>query len=140
MAKVAMTQKLAAAADEVWNRIGGFSTIHEWHPAIEHLEAEGTGVGSTRNLTIAGGISVVERLVAEDGADRTYTYEMLEAPLPVKDYVATIRVNDDGGGASIVEWTSTFEPAGVPEPEAAAIIEGIYTSGFAAMCDLSGAG
>ena len=133
MARVAMTQKLSAGAEQVWGRIGGFGTLHDWHPAIEKTELEGSGVGATRNLFLAGGGNVIERLDAEDSAGRSYTYSILDSPLPVANYQSTIKVVDNGDGSCTVDWSSNFDPDGAPEADAAGAVQGIFQAGFDAL-------
>lgn len=133
MARVAMTQKLSAGADKVWGRIGGFGALHEWHPAIEKTEMEGSGVGAKRDLFLAGGGNVIERLDAEDSAGRSYTYTILDSPLPVANYQSTIKVVDNGDGSCTVDWSSNFDADGAPEADAVGAIQGIYQAGFDAL-------
>ena len=40
------------------------------------------------------------------GSERLYRYSITESPLPISDYVAEIRVKDNGDGTSTVEWSS----------------------------------
>ena len=47
------------------------------------------------------------------------------------DLFASPSGSDSSGDGSLVEWKSTFEPNGVPEDQAVAIIQGIYTAGLA---------
>ena len=134
MASVAMKQKLSASADQVWGRIGEFGTLHEWHPAIDKSELDGSGVGAKRNLYLAGGGgNVHERLDAEDAAGRSYTYTILESPLPVANYQAVIKVLDNGDGSCTVDWSSNFDADGAPEADAMGAIQGVYQAGFDAL-------
>lgn len=128
MAKVDMKTDLNVSADEVWKLIGGFNTLPDWHPAIEKSELEEEG--SMRRLSLAGGGTVVEKLVKLDDKERIYTYSIIDSPLPVKNYEATIRVKDDGAGNTSVEWSSEFEAEGAAENEAMDVIAGIYQAGF----------
>ncbi len=128
MAKVDMKTDLNVSADEVWKLIGGFNTLPDWHPAIEKSELEEEG--SMRRLSLAGGGTVIEKLVKLDDKERVYTYSIIDSPLPVKNYEATIRVKDDGAGNTSVEWSSEFEAEGAAENEAMDVIAGIYQAGF----------
>ena len=56
-------------------------------------------------------------------------YEIIESPLPVADYRATISVAESGGKAVVV-WASTFEGTA---DGASDIIAGIYTAGLDAL-------
>ena len=75
--------------------------------------------------------TIVERLESVDDGERVYSYSIESGPLPVADYSATIRVREgEDGSTSVVEWTSEFNAAGVPEGDAVGVIQGIYQAGF----------
>ncbi len=128
MAKINMKTNLNVAADEVWKLIGGFNTLPDWHPAIEKSELEEEG--SMRRLSLTGGGTIVEKLEQLDDSERVYTYSIIDSPLPVSNYTATIRVKEDGEGKTTVEWSSEFEAKGAAENEAMDVIAGIYQVGF----------
>ena len=128
MAKIDMKTGLNVAPDEVWKLIGGFNALPDWHPAIEKSELEEEG--SMRRLSLAGGGTIVEKLVKLDDKERIYSYSIIDSPLPVTNYEATIRVKDDGEGNTTVEWSSEFEAEGAAENEAMDVIAGIYQAGF----------
>ena len=127
MTKVSMSTRLGVPAGTVWDTIGGFNTLADWHPAIEKSELEGGG--TVRKLSLAGGGTVVETLEEHDDGSRTYSYRIDDSPLPVADYRARIKVNDEGEGCS-VDWTSEFEPAGAPEAEAQKVIQDVFEAGL----------
>ncbi|HXV91677.1 MAG TPA: SRPBCC family protein, partial [Pseudonocardia sp.] len=85
-----------APAEEVWSLIRDFDGPPGWHPAIEVSEltegGSGAEVGAVRKLTLGDGGVVVERLLTLDDAGRSYTYEILDSPFPVRRYVSTIHV------------------------------------------------
>ena len=39
MIKVSMMTNLGVSADQLWNMIGGFHSISNWHPAIEKCDS-----------------------------------------------------------------------------------------------------
>ena len=82
-----------------------------------------------RTLSLKGGGTIVEELMARDDAGRSYTYPILESPLPVADYKSTIRVLDEGG--TVIAWNGTFAAKGAPDADAVAVIAGIYDAGLA---------
>ena len=127
MAKVSMSTDLNASADQVWKLIGGFNALPDWHPSVEKSEL--TEEGQTRTLSLAGGGKIVEKLEKVDDGARTYTYSIVDSPLPVTNYSATIKVSGDGDNSTI-EWSSEFESAGVPDQDAMKAIQGIYQAGF----------
>jgi len=127
MPKVSMTQNLNVSADQLWQMIGHFNALPDWHPAVEQSEL--CKEGETRTLSLAGGGKIVEKLEASDHDSKTYTYSIVDSPLPVKNYLSTIKVSGSGDNAT-VEWSSEFEAAGMPDNDATKAIEGIYQAGL----------
>lgn len=129
MAKVSATTKLAVPASMVWEVIGNFHALPDWHPAVESSEKEEKDGEVHRRLNLAGGGTILEKLEHVDDKERLYTYSIISGPLPVANYEATLRVRDEGSGCS-VEWSSEFEPSGAPEGDATAVIRQVYEAGF----------
>ncbi len=131
MAKVSMKVNLGVPADQVWELIGSFNALPDWHPAVEKSEIEGEGHGSVRTLHLAGGGTIRERLEQIDEEGKVYSYSILSSPLPVMNYTSTLRLHEeeDGSGCA-VEWESDFQPAGMPETDAVEVIRGVYQAGF----------
>lgn len=130
MAKIKMETRLAASADMLWKTIGGFNALPAWHPAIERSESDGQTRGSVRTLSLVGGGTITERLEHVSDTERVYRYSIIDSPLPIANYIAQIRVIDNGDGTSTVEWSSEFDPAKMPEGDAVRTIQGIYQAGF----------
>jgi uncharacterized protein YndB with AHSA1/START domain len=131
MAKVEMSTTLNVPAEVVWNLIGGFGSLARWHPAASACEEKREGGARVRHIAIAGGGSIVERLESHDDKARSYSYSIVESPLPVKGYLSqlSVRVKEPGKSCT-VEWSSEFEPDGAPESAAAKVVRGIYEAGF----------
>lgn len=129
MPKVDMQTELDVPAQQVWDLIGGFNALPDWHPAVESSELENGG--RIRKLSLAGGGTIVEKLETISDNERVYTYSIVDSPLPVSDYTASISVRkDDNGNGTIVEWSSSFQAQGAPENEAVRAIEEIYQAGL----------
>ncbi|KAI2673960.1 SRPBCC family protein [Pseudomonas sp. TNT3] len=121
---------IPASADQVWQLIGGFDTLPDWLPFIPNSElSEG---GRVRSLQTSDGAVVVERLELFDNAAKTYSYSILQAPFPAKDYLATLSVEARGEGARVT-WSGKFEPVGVSDEEVVALFAGIYEGGLKAL-------
>lgn len=131
MSNVDMSTKLPVAADIVWQTIGGFSAIAQWHPAIESSE-ETTKDGATiRTLTLAGGGgTAIEKLETHNDKERSCTYSIVSSPMPLSNYEATLRVREDGPTSCTVEWSSKFDAEGVDENAAATAVRQVYEAGF----------
>jgi len=127
MAKVSMSQQLNVSADQAWQLVGGFNALPDWHPAVENSEL--TEEGQQRTLALAGGGKIVEKLENMDDGSRTYTYSIVESPLPIANYTATIKITGEGDNCKI-DWSSEFDAVGAPEGDAMEAIQGIYQAGF----------
>jgi hypothetical protein len=126
--------------EQAWKLIGDFCGIKNWHPVITGCEiSEKDGV-KIRTLTTKDGSKFVEKLVKWDDKDTSYTYEILESPLPVEKYVSILKVEpDDEPGKVAITWSSTFEPKGASEAVARKAVADIYLAGLLALkADLKG--
>jgi len=126
MPEVNLSTHLDVAPDKVWDLIGQFNALADWHPAIEKSSLEEGG--TVRKLSLVGGGEIVEKLIPSD-EENTYEYSILSSPLPVANYTSKIKVIKDGDGAK-VQWSSNFEPSGASEQDAVNAIAGVYQAGF----------
>jgi hypothetical protein len=124
-----------AAPDAVWAEIGGFCAIKDWHPAVENCEESQEGGVTFRTLTLTDGGTIKEKLVEQ--TETSYTYEIVESPLPVQNYRSTISVMPEGDG-TMVDWRGTFDAKGVSDADAEATIAGIYKAGLDKIAGMSG--
>ena len=135
MAQVEASIDIPVSPDEIWQLIGGFGTLPDWLSFMPTSEL--TEGGRVRRLTNRDGETLVERLVAFDDTARSYSYSFLEAPFPVTDHLATLRVHQtDGGKGSRVEWFCRFKPNGVSDHEASQliqVIQGIFDDGLKSL-------
>jgi uncharacterized protein YndB with AHSA1/START domain len=127
MSKVSMKTSIDAPVARVWQTVGGFNAIPDWHPAVEASALEGGG--KRRRLKLAGGGELVEEQLARDDGKRSYSYSILSGPLPVANYRATITVREEKDGSATVEWASDFEPVG-SETDAVETIQQVYRTGL----------
>ncbi|HEU5160242.1 MAG TPA: SRPBCC family protein [Streptosporangiaceae bacterium] len=131
-----------APAATVWSYIRDFANLHEWLPSIETCELEGDAaadeVGAVRRLgTQPGQPPIRERLVFFDDEDRSYAYEFIESPLPVRDYRSRIRVATvTDTGQAFIEWRGEFS---ADENDVDAMVkfftENVYGAGLASLRD-----
>ena len=129
MPKVKMSTTLYVPAAAVWNMVGGFNQLARWHPAVASSEEKSEKGATIRKLALHGGGTIIEKPTSVP--ERTYTYSILESPLPVAGYKAKLHVTEaEDGRSCTVEWSSEFEASGAPENEAVKIIRSIYEAGF----------
>ncbi len=130
--KVVVEETVAAAADKVFAAIGDFAGL-ERNEMIKDFTVTGSGVGAVRSITLANGGIIEERLEKHDAQARSFTYAIIneQTALPVAKYVSTVVVTSIDAASSKVNWSSTFEPVGIPEAQAETIIAGVYKGGIA---------
>jgi 2,5-diketo-D-gluconate reductase B len=131
MASTIASMTLPVSAGRVWELIGGFNALPNWLPYIPQSElSQG---GRIRTLANPSGEAIVERLEVFNDEERYYSYSILKAPFPVKNYYSTLRVKSAGETTSLVEWAGSFTPVGVSDDEAIKLFNGIYTDGLQAL-------
>ena len=125
--------ELAVPPAKAWGAIQDFGAWQTWHPAIagtEITEGKNNSKGAVRVLTTKDGAKITERLTAYSAGAMTYTYRILESPLPVTDYVSTLKVTKSKSG-STVTWSSKFKAKdGTPDDEAKKVMTGVYRAGL----------
>jgi mxaD protein len=140
---VKKTLSLPGSPAATWAVIADYCAIQKWHPAIatcEIIKGTANQLGAVRLLTLQDGGKVSEELVGYDAKKRSYTYKILESPLPISGYTATIAVGPGSSGGSVIDWHSTFDAAPGTDPAAArATIEGIYDAGLARLKEMGAA-
>jgi len=136
MVKVYTSSVIDAPADRVWAAVRDFNALPQWHPAIRDSKIEGNHpsdkIGCIRNFNLRDGGNIRERLLALSDYDFTCTYAILESPMGVRDYIATLKLSPiTDGNRTFAEWTAEFdcEPdrAG---PLAQQIGQGVFQGGF----------
>jgi hypothetical protein len=116
--RVVQCVELGASADEVWAVVGGFYTIHHWHPDIEKTEvpADQTETGPLRReLTFPGQPITVEELIVQDNPGWSYRYKWHAGAWGemVKEYRAELRVFEiEPEKRCMVQWSSAFRFTG----------------------------
>jgi mxaD protein len=122
-------------AKTLWATVGGFGTLHTWHPGVAStvLTGNGSTVGDKRELTLGDGAKVYETLEGLDNEKMQQSYTITQSPLPVANYHSTISVSAAGEGKANFKWTSTFEAAGAPDADAMNAVGGIYQGGIDAL-------
>src|ERR1700686_3283642 len=112
------TITIDAPASKVWHAAKDFNGLNTWHPAVatdEIVEGKNNTVGALRVLTLKGGGTIKEKLLAFNPAGRSFTYAIVEGVLPVSGYTATLVVKPVGKDKSKVTWTGHFKRKNVGE-------------------------
>ena len=114
MVKVYTSSVINAPAGRVWAHIRDFNGLPKWVPVVESSRIEAglpaDKVGCIRNFTLREGGTIREQLLALSDYEYSCSYSILESPMGVTDYVATIKLTPvTDGGHTFAEWTAEFE-------------------------------
>jgi hypothetical protein len=118
---------------DLWAVVGDFCAIKDWHPAVADCEQIEEHGDTYRILTLGDGGKIKEKLTDTD--DTGYSYEIVESPLPVKNYSATLEVGEDDEPDRVeIEWEAEFDAAdGTEDAEAEKVIVGIFNDGVSGI-------
>jgi hypothetical protein len=116
MAKVYVSAVIPAPASAVWGIVRDFNGLPDWTKFVvesrieQNMQAD--KVGCVRNFRMRDGGRIRERLLALSDYDMSCTYSILESPMDVENYVATLRlIPVTDGDQTFVEWTAEFDAA-----------------------------
>jgi hypothetical protein len=127
-AEVSKDALVRLTPNAIWGKIGPFCSIKSWHPAIANCEQSKEGASVFRVLTLKDGGKIKEKLTAE--AKNSYSYSIVESPLPVANYTATLTAKPVGDDKATIVWTAKFDPKDKSEADAKGVIEGIFKAGL----------
>lgn len=139
MAEVYASSVIVAPADRVWARIRDFNGLPAWHPLIAESRIEAAApadqVGCVRAFRLKDGGFIREKLLALSDYDFSCTYAILESPMGVENYVATLKLTPvTDGDRTFAEWSASFDCA--PEAEAGLVADiggNVFRGGFEAL-------
>lgn len=136
MARVFTSSVISAPAQDVWDRVRDFNGLPKWHPAIRDSRIEDAlpsdKVGCIRNFNLHNGDNIRETLLGLSDYDMFVSYNILESPMALTDYVATLRLTPitDGDGC-FAEWSAEFDCAPDVESDLVSHIGGaVFQGGF----------
>lgn len=139
MIRLYVSSVIDANADSVWARIRDFNGLPQWHPLIADSRIENQQpadrVGCVRNFHTRDGGRIREKLLALSDYDYTCTYEILESPMGVTQYIATLKLTPvTDGDRCFAEWSAEFECEEGRERELSELIgQGVFRAGFEAL-------
>lgn len=139
MARVYISSVIDAPTAKVWDKVRDFNALPRWHPAIRDSRIENgepsDRVGCVRDFHLQNGDRIREKLLGLSDYDYFCTYSILESPMPLTGYVATLRLTPvTDGDRTFAEWTAEFDCA--PEAEeglVSGIGQNVFQAGFNAL-------
>jgi hypothetical protein len=134
MARIYVSSVIDAPVAKVWERVRDFNALPRWHPAIRDSRIENgepsDRIGCIRDFHLQNGDRIREKLLGLSDYDYFCTYSILESPMPLENYIATLRLTPvTDGDRTFAEWTAEFDCA---EAEAEGLVTGIATNVFQA--------
>lgn len=139
MAEVYTSSIINAPAERVWARVRDFNALPAWHPLIAESRIEGGApsdqVGCVRDFRLKDGGRIREKLLALSDYEFSCSYSILESPMGVENYVATLKLTPvTDGNRTFAEWSAEFDCAAEAEVQLIADIGGdVFQGGFDAL-------
>ena len=136
MTKVYVSTVIPAPAASVWQVVRDFNGLPGWTPFVAESRIEQGAkpdqVGCIRNFRLKDGGLIRERLLALSDYDLSCSSAILESPMGVENYIATLSLTPiTDGNATFAEWQADFDCA--PEREAALMQQignGVFQAAF----------
>src|SRR4051794_19988516 len=121
MVSVVRSTIIEAAIDTVWELLRDFNGHDRWLPAVAQSAIENGGrsdrVGCVRRFRLGDGTELREQLLALSDRERSFRYCILESPIPLLNYVATVELKSvTDGDRTFWRWEGHFRAP--PEREA----------------------
>jgi len=137
--RVYTSSVIDAPADRVWGMIRDFNGLPKWHPAIAESRIENyrkaDEIGCVRLFSLKDGGIIREKLLALSDFEYSCTYSILESPMGVDNYVATLKLTPiTDGDRTFAEWSAEFDCApGREQALSENIGQGVFQGGFDAL-------
>lgn len=139
MARVYVSSVIDSSAANVWARVRDFNALPQWHPGIADSRIENSEpadrVGCIRHFHTRDGGMIRERLLGLSDYDYACSYEILESPMGVANYVATLKLTPvTDGDRTFAEWSAEFDCDEARERELVRQIgDGVFLVGLNAL-------
>lgn len=139
MPRVYVSSIIPAPAVDVWRIIRDFNALPTWTPFAADSRIEGgkasDQIGCIRDFRLEDGGVIREKLLALSDYDLSCSYAILDSPMGVTDYMATLSLTPvTETNATFAEWTADFGCA--PDREAALVAQidqGVFQAAFTAL-------
>ena len=139
MPHVVRSTIIDAPVDRLWSVLRDFNGHDRWHPIVARSEIERAyppdRVGCIRRFLLRDGSELREQLLTLSDLEMTFSYCLLDTPIPLFNYVAHVRllpVTD--GNRSFWHWESRFTtPPGREAVLAELVGDEVYTNGIEAV-------
>ena len=112
MLELRMSVELGSPAETVWDLVGNFNGLPDWHPWVTASVLEPLPGGVGRRVTIDGAAGgrreLLERLVSHNYSQREYAYIIIAGPTPRREYVSQLRGSPMGAARCEVQFNARY--------------------------------
>jgi mxaD protein len=130
MTRVKASEEFPVDADTLWQEIGSFQGVGDWHPMLTSVSGFGETTGSVRNVTSRDGQKQIERLREINRSEHYYRYDIISTQMPISQYKGELRVHDSGDRTSRVVWSSAFRTKSGDESKTAEMVRQFLQAGL----------
>lgn len=136
MIKVYVSTVIDSPAEIVWGIVRDFNALPKWTPFVADSRIEqnlpSDRIGCVRNFRLKDGGVIREQLLSLSDYDFQCGYSILESPMGVENYIASLKLTPvTDGNRTFVEWSAEFEtPPGKEQELADDIGQGVFQAAF----------
>jgi hypothetical protein len=109
---VSSSTVIEAPVEAVWALLENFGDVSRWHPDVPESRIEDGGAGrkwgDIRSIKLRDGTPIREKLLAISDALKSYTYSVIEAPLPIRNHSSTVSLSATPDNRTAITWTADF--------------------------------
>jgi len=139
MPRVYTSSVIPAPAADVWRVVRDFNGLATWTGFVNDSRIENMmradQIGCIRSFRLKDGGIIRERLLALSDYEMSCTYSILESPMAVTDYIATLSLTPiTDGNVTFAQWQADFDCP--PDREAALTAKigtGVFQTAFSAL-------
>lgn len=109
-AEVSNRIEIEGNVDFAWKYLSDLNHLQFLVPStIKKSITDGSGKGSKVTLTLVNDGTIVEEVVSFDNNKRVISYSMITTPLPIKNYLATFKINAISSQTFEVVFNAEFD-------------------------------
>lgn len=119
----------------LWQTVRQMTGMEDWYPGLirQSEVLDETSAEPRRVCIMQDGGTLKERILLRDDATRTFVYAIDSHPLPARNVVGTIRIDDLGNGRSHVTWSASMALDPKSAEQIMAMVTGMYDAGLASL-------
>ncbi len=139
MPEIETTAVIPAPIEAVWDVFRDFNGHDRWHPAVSTSAIENRHpsdkVGCVRRFKLSGGEEMREQLLSLSDAETMFRYCLIDTPIPLFNYVASVRlIPVTQTDACFVQWSARFQtPKGEQEALSSLVRDDVQRAGIKAV-------